>query len=54
MIEALDKDVDADDLLGSSNPLSFNQLTQDTELMQHELEIYDENYKHSGFVKFQT
>jgi len=29
VFEAMDKDIDSDDLIGKSNPLTFNSLTQD-------------------------
>jgi hypothetical protein len=29
IFEAMDKDLDADDLIGKANPLTFNSLTQD-------------------------
>jgi hypothetical protein len=54
IMEALDKDVASSDFLGAALPISYNVLTQSTDLIQHDLEIYDENYHHSGYVKFTT
>ena len=55
VIEALDSDIGGtSDHLGASNPLSYNVITQDTELIQHNLELYDKNYKHVGEVSIQT
>ena len=37
-----------------SNPLSFNNLTQDENLNQWPLEIYDKNYKMAGTINIST
>ena len=49
-----DKDMVTEDLLGSTNPLTFNSLCQDCEPKSFDLELFDDNYKHIGSAKFTT
>lgn len=54
IIEAYDKDPVGADLLGTANPLKFCNLCVDENEIEHELEIYDKNYKQAGHVNIST
>jgi len=51
IFEAMDKDIDADDLIGKANPLSFNSLTQDGDQKSIHLELFDNNFKEVGSLE---
>ena len=51
IFEALDKDTDADDLIGKANSLSFDRLTQDEEQKSIHLELFDNNFKQTGSLE---
>lgn len=54
VIEAHDQDAVSSELLGRAMPISFSALTQSEELRNHELDLFDQNYKHIGSVKIVT
>ena len=51
IFEALDEDVTSNDLIGKANPLSFNSLTQDIDQKSMLMDLYDDNFKHTGSLE---
>ena len=49
-----DKDLVTEDILGSSNPITFNRLCQNTDPQDFDLELYDPDLKQVGNAKITT
>ena len=52
-MEAYDKDLTSSDLLGIANPLSYVALVENTDDIQHDLDLFLD-FKKTGNVKFTT
>lgn len=54
IFEALDEDLTSNEMIGKANGLSFNQLTQNSEQKAMLLDLYDDNFKHTGSLEVIT
>ena len=53
-MEAFDKDVVGSDFIGRGNPIKYTNLTQTDNSQAHEVDLYDDKYKHTGKVLIKT
>lgn len=54
VIETFDKDIGSSDIIGATNPLTFNGLCQNEEPKTMMLDLFTPNYKNAGSIKITT